>query len=70
MDAATSRRMLTTTIIRVVDFCTRYSWLVIVLALALAALSAVYTARDFAIKTDVTDLFPSDLPWAQRAFNT
>lgn len=59
---------MTTAIIRVVDFCTRHSWLVIVLALALAALSTIYTAQNFAIKTDVTDLFPSDLPWAQRAF--
>ena len=33
-----------------------------------AAASAVYAARHFAIKTDVTDLFPHDLPWTQRAF--
>lgn len=30
--------------------------------------STLYAARHFAIKTDVTDLFPSDLPWTQRAF--
>src|SRR5262249_11438576 len=30
--------------------------------------SSVYTARHFAIKTDVKDLFPHDLPWTQRAF--
>jgi uncharacterized protein len=60
--------MLRSSIFRVVDFCTRYSWWVIVLAMALAAASTVYTARHFAIKTDVTDLFPSDLPWTQRAF--
>jgi uncharacterized protein len=33
----------------------------------LAAGSAVYAARHFAIKTDVTDLFPPDLPWTRRA---
>jgi len=60
--------MLRSSIFSVVDFCTRFSWWVIVLAIALAAGSAVYTARHFAIKTDVTDLFPSDLPWTQRAF--
>jgi len=41
---------------------------VIVFALALASASTVYAARHFAIKTDVNDLFPRDLPWTQRAF--
>jgi hopanoid biosynthesis associated RND transporter like protein HpnN len=61
--------MLRSSIFRVVDFCTRYSSWVIVLAVALAAGSTVYTTRHFAIKTDVKDLFPSDLPWTQRAFD-
>jgi hopanoid biosynthesis associated RND transporter like protein HpnN len=34
----------------------------------LATGSAFYAVRHFAIKTDVTDLFPSDLPWTRRAF--
>jgi hypothetical protein len=33
----------------------------------LAAGSAIYAARHFAIKTDVNDLFPADLPWTRRA---
>src|SRR5215510_8643637 len=60
--------MLTSAVFRTVDFCTRHAWWVIVFGLALAAASTVYAARHFAIKTDVTDLFPSDLPWTQRAF--
>ena len=60
--------MLRSSVFRTVDFCTRRAWWVIVLALALAAASGVYAARHFAIKTDVTDLFPHDLPWTQRAF--
>jgi len=39
-----------------------------VAAVALAAASTVYVTPHFAIKTDVTDLFPSNLPWTQRAF--
>jgi hypothetical protein len=35
----------------------------------LAASSTIYTTRHFAIKTDVKDLFPPDLPWTQRAFD-
>ena len=60
--------MLGSSIFRTVDFCTRRAWWVIVFALALAAVSTVYATRHFAIKTDVTDLFPPDLPWTQRAF--
>lgn len=60
--------MLRSSIFRTVDFCTRRAWWVIGFALALAAVSTVYATRHFAIKTDVTDLFPPDLPWTQRAF--
>jgi len=59
--------MLRSSVFRTVDFCTRHAWWVIVLALVLAAASTDYAVRHFAIKTDVTDLFPPDLPWAQRA---
>jgi hopanoid biosynthesis associated RND transporter like protein HpnN len=61
--------MLRSSILRVVDFCSRYAWWVIVLAITLAALSSAHTVRHFAIKTDVKDLFPPDLPWAQRALD-
>ena len=60
--------MLRSSVFRTVDFCTRHAWWVIIFGLALAAASTVYATRHFAIKTDVTDLFPSDLPWTQRAF--
>jgi hypothetical protein len=60
--------MLRLSVFRTVDFCTRHAWWVIVVAIALAAASTVYAARHFAIKTNVTDLFPPDLPWTQRAF--
>src|SRR5262245_6182010 len=60
--------MLRSSVFRTVDFCTRHAWWVIVFGLTLAGASTVYAARHFAIKTDVTDLFPSDLPWTQRAF--
>lgn len=59
--------MLRSSIVRLVDLCTRHAVWVIVLIVALAAGSAVYAARHFAIKTDVTDLFPADLPWTRRA---
>src|SRR5579872_3440329 len=50
----------------VVRFCTRFPWLIIVLALAGAAVSAGYSVRHFAINTDVNKLISPDLDWRQR----
>src|SRR5215467_7634624 len=58
--------MLRSAIVCVTDICTRHPWYVIALALALSAVSAGYTERHFAIKTDVSELISPDLPWAQR----
>jgi hopanoid biosynthesis associated RND transporter like protein HpnN len=60
--------MLRASVYRVVDFCNRYAWWVIALCVALAVASSFYAVDHFAIKTDVKDLFPPDLPWTQRAF--
>src|SRR5215472_9671062 len=59
--------MLKSSILRVIDFCNRYAWWVIALSAALMAASSVYSVQHFAVKTDVKDLFPADLPWAKRA---
>jgi hopanoid biosynthesis associated RND transporter like protein HpnN len=61
--------MLRAAIVAIVGFSARRPWVVIALALTLAAASAAYSVRHFAIKTDVTDLFPADLPWTARAFD-
>ena len=61
--------MLRSAIVRLVELCTRYAWTVIVLSMALSSLSAVYAVRHFAVKTDVNNLFPSNLPWAERAYS-
>jgi uncharacterized protein len=60
--------MLSSSIYRIVDLCTRRAWLVIALAAILAAVCGVYTAQHFAVTTDTKALFPPDLPWAKRAF--
>jgi uncharacterized protein len=58
--------MLSSIIGRSVDFCTRNALVVIAVGVALAAVSGLYTARHFAINTDVTNLISPDLPWRQR----
>ena len=54
-----------------VGYCTRHFRSVIAVSLLLAVASAIYTARHFAIDTDVNDLLSAKLPWRQEevAFN-
>ena len=61
--------MLRSSIVRLVELCTRHAWPVIVLAVALAAFCSFYTVRHFAVATDIKQLFPAELPWAQRAYD-
>jgi hypothetical protein len=57
----------TSVISTVVDWCTRRAWVVLGLTMAIAAVSAIYAAERFAIKTDINPLISPDLPWAKRA---
>jgi hypothetical protein len=58
--------MLELVIVRVVSFCTRYSFAVVIIALVLGLCSAVYSVRHFAIDTDISGLLSPDLPWRKR----
>ena len=59
-------RMLASAVTLIVRVCARVPWLIIVLGLAAAAASAVYSARHFAINTDVNKLISPDLDWRKR----
>ncbi len=58
--------MLTSAIVRTVGFCARHAWGVILLGVLIAAGSAVYVARNFAIDADIDNLLSSRLDWRQR----
>ncbi|HEX5210189.1 MAG TPA: MMPL family transporter [Pseudolabrys sp.] len=58
--------MLTNVIVRVIDFCTRYAWQVVVAGLVLAGAAGVYAAQHFAINSDISDLLSSDIGWRKR----
>ena len=58
--------MLASAVTLIVRVCARVPWLIIVLGLAAAGASAVYSARHFAINTDVNKLISPDLDWRQR----
>ena len=58
--------MLTSTIVRIVQFCVRRPWPVIALSLLLAVVAAIYAAHNFAITTDVNKLIAGNLDWRNR----
>jgi hopanoid biosynthesis associated RND transporter like protein HpnN len=64
--------MLDSLIVRTVGLCIRYFAGIIIVALLLGAAAAAYTARNFAVNTDINDLLSAKLPWRQQenAFRT
>jgi uncharacterized protein len=52
-----------------VGFCIRHFRVVILAGLLLAAVSAIYAGRHFAINTDINDLLSAQLPWRQHEIN-
>ena len=58
--------MLQNWIDRAVGYCVRYSALVIAAALVLGVVATVYTARHFAIDTNINNLISERLPWRQN----
>ena len=58
--------MLASIITAIVRYCTRFPWPIIALAVIGAVASGVYSARHFAINTDVNKLISPDLDWRKR----
>jgi hypothetical protein len=58
--------MVSSTIVRLVDFCARYCWTVIVLGVLLMIGAAGFAADKFSINADVEGLISRALPWHQR----
>lgn len=53
-------------VVQIVTACTHYAKTVVLITVALAALSIWYTAENFAINTDISKLISPDLDWRQR----
>src|SRR5450631_583038 len=58
--------MLTSLIVRIIDFCIRLAWSVVALGLVLALASGFYAVRHFAINSDINTLLSPDLDWRKR----
>src|SRR5262249_15407982 len=53
-------------VVSIVKVCTRFATLTLALGLALAVVSGCYTARHFAINTDINTLISDKMDWRQR----
>ena len=58
--------MLTSLVVRVIDFCLRHALAVVVIGIAAAIGAGVYTARHFVINSDISGLLSPDLEWRKR----
>ena len=58
--------MLKAAIVSTVDFCTRFAYLTIALALLIGGFAVYYTGDHFAINTDITKVFSKEIAWRQR----
>jgi uncharacterized protein len=58
--------VLTGIVVSIVKACTRFAVPTVLIALVLAIASGFYTARNFAINTDINTLISPDLDWRKR----
>ncbi len=58
--------MLTSAIVRLINFCVRHARIVVALFVLAGVLAGGYAARHFKITSDINALLSADLPWRQR----
>jgi uncharacterized protein len=58
--------VLTRIVVSAVKVCTRFAYLTVLVALAVAIAAGFYTARHFSINTDINKLISQKLDWRQR----
>src|SRR5229473_5335219 len=67
MSIAPERKtVLTGIVVSIVKACTRFAPLILLVGLILAIGAGFYTARHFAINTDINTLISQNLDWRQR----
>src|SRR4030088_449331 len=58
--------MIHSAIVRIVDFCARNRWPIVIAGTLLMLGAAAFDAARFSINTDIEGLISQDLPWRQR----
>jgi len=65
-DQIERKEVLTRLVVSIVHACTRFATLTVLIALLVAAGAGYYSARNFAINTDINTLISPNLDWRQR----
>src|ERR1700733_753605 len=59
-------KMITTLVVRAIDFCVQHGWRVIFISVLLTVLSSWYAVTHFKMTTDINQLISPNIPWRQR----
>jgi hypothetical protein len=59
-------KTITALVVRAIEFCARFAWPVIAVALVLTVASSWYAATHFSMTTDINKLISTDIPWRKR----
>ena len=59
-------KTITALVVRAIEFCVRFAWPVIGVALVLTVASSWYAATHFSMTTDINKLISTDIPWRKR----
>ena len=59
-------KTITALVVRAIEFCVRFAWPVIAVALVLTVASSWYAATHFSMTTDINKLISTDIPWRKR----
>jgi hopanoid biosynthesis associated RND transporter like protein HpnN len=54
------------TVVQTIKQCIGHPWVVVIIAILMAAASVGYSVRHFALNTDINKLISPDLPWRKR----
>src|SRR3979490_571310 len=58
--------MVTSALVRIVDFCARNRWTIVIAGALLMIGSAAFDAARFSINTDIEGLISQAMPWRER----
>jgi uncharacterized protein len=59
-------KMITALVVRAIEFCAKFAWPVIAVAVLLTIGSSWYAATHFSMTTDINQLISTEMPWRQR----
>jgi hopanoid biosynthesis associated RND transporter like protein HpnN len=59
-------KIITALVVHAIEFCAKFAWPVVAVAIALTVASSWYAATHFKMTTDINQLISQEMPWRQR----